>query len=184
MDCIVAGDIGCYSLGALPPYEAMETLVCMGSAVGVGLGMRHALPPEKARTVISLLGDSTFLHGGIPGIVEMVYNPPSTGHVVLILDNGTTAMTGLQEHPGTGRRLDHQPARRVVIEEVVRGCGVERVSVIDPVLDPDGLAASLREAMASGELAVIVARRECLLSVKQRRKQDEAAPPPPEGAGL
>jgi indolepyruvate ferredoxin oxidoreductase alpha subunit len=174
MDCIVAGDIGCYSLGALPPYEAMETLVCMGAAVGVGLGMRHALPPERARRVISLLGDSTFMHGGIPGIVEMVYNPPPTGHVVLVLDNGTTAMTGLQEHPGTGRRLDRRPARQVLIEEVARGCGVGRVEVVDPVADPAGFASALASVLDSGELAVIVARRECLLAVRQRRKHEAA----------
>jgi indolepyruvate ferredoxin oxidoreductase, alpha subunit len=108
LDCIVAGDIGCYSLGVLPPFEAMDTLVCMGAALGVGLGMRHVLPPEQARRVVSVIGDSTFVHSGITGLVEMVYNPPPTGHVVLILDNGTTAMTGMQEHPGTGRTLDHQ----------------------------------------------------------------------------
>ena len=107
LDCIVAGDIGCYSLGVLPPFQAMDTLVCMGAALGVGLGMRHVLPPEQARRVVSVIGDSTFVHSGITGLVEMVYNPPPTGHVVMILDNGTTAMTGMQEHPGTGRTLDH-----------------------------------------------------------------------------
>ena len=76
--------------------------VCMGASIGVGLGLRHVLPPEQARRVVSVIGDSTFVHSGITGLVEMVYNPPPTGHVVLILDNGTTAMTGLQEHPGTG----------------------------------------------------------------------------------
>ena len=74
--------------------------VCMGATIGVGLGLRHVLPPEQARRVVSVIGDSTFVHSGITGLVEMVYNPPPTGHVVLILDNGTTAMTGMQEHPG------------------------------------------------------------------------------------
>ena len=103
----MAGDIGCYTLGALPPLEAMDSLVCMGASIGMGLGLRHVLPPEQARRVVSVIGDSTFVHSGITGLVEMVYNPPPGGHVVMILDNGTTAMTGLQEHPGTGRRLDH-----------------------------------------------------------------------------
>ena len=109
LDCIVAGDIGCYSLGVLPPLEAMDSLVCMGASIGMGLGLRHVLPEPEARRVVSVIGDSTFVHSGITGLVEMVYNPPPTGHVVLILDNGTTAMTGLQEHPGTGRTLDHRP---------------------------------------------------------------------------
>ena len=103
-DCIVAGDIGCYTLGVLPPYQAMDTCVAMGASIGVGLGLRHVLPPEQARRVVSVIGDSTFVHSGITGLVEMVYNPPPTGHVVLILDNGTTAMTGQQEHPARAAR--------------------------------------------------------------------------------
>ncbi len=118
LDCIVSGDIGCYSLGALPPLEAMDSLVCMGASIGMGLGLRHVLPEDQARRVVSVIGDSTFVHSGITGLVEMVYNPPQTGHVVLILDNGTTAMTGLQEHPGTGRSLDHRPAGKVVFEDL------------------------------------------------------------------
>ena len=120
LNCIVAGDIGCYSLGVLPPFEAMDTLVCMGGAIGVGLGLRHSLPPEEARRVVSVLGDSTFVHSGITGLVEMIYNPPATGHVLLILDNGTTAMTGLQEHPGTGRTLDHSKTGKVIFEDLAR----------------------------------------------------------------
>ena len=90
----------------------MDTLVCMGAAHRRGPGHAPLLPPEQARRVVSVIGDSTFVHSGITGLVEMVYNPPPTGHVVLILDNGTTAMTGMQEHPGTGRTLDQpKPAR-------------------------------------------------------------------------
>ena len=94
LGCIVSGDIGCYTLAVLPPYEAVDSCVCMGASMGVGLGLRHALPPEQAKRVVSVIGDSTFFHSGITGLLEMVYNPPPTGHVVLVLDNGTTAMTG------------------------------------------------------------------------------------------
>ena len=83
LGCIVAGDIGCYTLGVLPPFSAMDTCVCMGAAIGVGLGLRHSLPPEQARKVVSVIGDSTFVHSGITGLVEMVYNPPATGHVLV-----------------------------------------------------------------------------------------------------
>lgn len=113
-DCIVSGDIGCYTLSVLPPFETMDSCVCMGASVTVGLGLRHALPPEEAKRVVSVIGDSTFVHSGLTGIAEMVYNPPPTGHVVVILDNGTTAMTGMQEHPGTGRTLDRSAFERTV----------------------------------------------------------------------
>ncbi len=136
LDCIVASDIGCYTLAVLPPFEAADTCVCMGASIGVGLGLRHALPPEQARRVVSTIGDSTFIHSGITGLVEMVYNPPKTGHLVIILDNGTTAMTGMQEHPGTGRTLEHQPTGKVVIEDLVRSLGIASVHVIDPTANP------------------------------------------------
>ncbi len=164
LDCIVAGDIGCYTLGVLPPFSAMDTCVCMGAAIGVGLGLRHVLPPAEACRVVSVIGDSTFIHSGITGMVEMVYNPPATGHVVIILDNGTTAMTGLQEHPGTGRRLNHQPTGRVVFEDLARALGLEHVMVIDPVRDVAQIKPMVKDALARGELTLIVARRPCLLA--------------------
>jgi indolepyruvate ferredoxin oxidoreductase alpha subunit len=173
LDCIVSGDIGCYSLGVLPPFEAMDTLVCMGAAIGVGLGLRHALPPEEARRVVSVIGDSTFVHSGITGLVEMVYNPPPGGHVLIILDNGTTAMTGLQEHPGTGRTLDHQPTGKIRFEQLARSLGVPRVHVVDPTLDPAGFRPLVKECLDSGELAVIVARRNCLLAAGQIKEYEK-----------
>src|SRR5208337_2872427 len=136
LNCIVSGDIGCYTLAVLPPFEAVDSCVCMGASIGVGLGLRHALPPEQAKRVVSVIGDSTFVHSGITGLVEMIYNPPATGHVLLILDNGTTAMTGLQENPGTGRKLDHSRTGRVVFEELARTLGVRNVHVIDPLAQP------------------------------------------------
>ena len=172
-DCIVAGDIGCYTLGVLPPFEAMDTCVCMGAAVGVGLGLRHVLPPEEARRVVSVIGDSTFVHSGITGLVDMVYNPPPTGHVLLILDNDTTAMTGLQEHPGTGRTLDHKPARRLVFEDLARAAGVERVEVIDARKDKEGFERLLLECLGSEQLCVIIARSPCNLAARRLKKLAE-----------
>ncbi|MBN1171160.1 MAG: hypothetical protein JXA67_03220 [Micromonosporaceae bacterium] len=178
LDCIVAGDIGCYSLGVLPPYETFDTLVAMGAALGVGLGLRHALPEAEARRVVSVIGDSTFVHSGITGLVEMTYNPPPTGHVVLVLDNQTTAMTGQQEHPATGRRLNHTPTTRFSIEGVARAIGIDQVAVIDPVADEGGFAALLRERLAANDLSVIVARRPCILAAAGiRRWQAQASGP-------
>ncbi len=174
LGCIVAGDIGCYTLGVLPPFGAMDTCVCMGASIGVGLGMRHVLPEEEARRVVSVIGDSTFVHSGITGIVEMVYNPPPTGHVVLILDNGTTAMTGMQEHPATGRTLEHQATGKVIIEDLARAAGVSHVAVIDPPADPEGFRSLVEEALARRELSVIVARRNCLLAAGKIKAYERA----------
>ena len=133
------------------------------------------LPPEEARKVVSVIGDSTFVHSGITGLVEMVYNPPKTGHVLLIVDNGTTAMTGLQEHPGTGRTLNHSATGKIVFEDLARSFGIERVDVIDAIKDRDGFVKLLKEDLASGKLCVLIARRPCLLAAKQIREYEAAA---------
>jgi indolepyruvate ferredoxin oxidoreductase alpha subunit len=147
----------------------------MGASIGVGLGLRHALPPEQARRVVSTLGDSTFIHSGITGLVEMVYNPPKTGHVVIILDNGTTAMTGLQEHPGTGRTLEHQPTGKVVIEDLVRSLGITNVHITDPTINPAAFQELVAASLARGDLTVIVARRNCLLAAGSIKAYERAA---------
>jgi indolepyruvate ferredoxin oxidoreductase alpha subunit len=190
LDCIVAGDIGCYTLGVLPPFDAMDTCVCMGASIGVGLGLRHVLPPDEARRVVSVIGDSTFIHSGITGLVEMVYNPPATGHLVIVLDNGTTAMTGMQEHPGTGRALDHGPAGKVVIEDVARAVGIPDVAVVDPTLDPAVFQAMVARALQSNALSLIVARHGCVLAAPRIKSyeraialQETGEPTPPGPAG-
>lgn len=169
MNCIVTGDIGCYTLSVLPPFQSMDSCVCMGASITVGLGLRHSLPPEEARRVVSVIGDSTFIHSGIPGIIEMVYNPPDTGHVVIILDNGTTAMTGMQEHPGTGRKLNHEPTHRVVIEDVAKAIGVENVVVTDRV---SVLEKTLEEALMNNKTNLIVMRKMCALLRKKVQKSE------------
>jgi indolepyruvate ferredoxin oxidoreductase, alpha subunit len=177
LDCIVSGDIGCSTLGALPPYEAVDSCVCMGASIGIGLGLRHVLPADEARRVVSLIGDSTFLHSGMTGLVEMIYNPPPTGHLLIILDNSTTAMTGFQEHPGTGRTLEHQPTGKVVLEDLVRALGIENVHVINPVADPGELARAISEGMGNGRINVIVARHTCVLGARQIEGWERAGTP-------
>ncbi len=172
--CIVAGDIGCYTLGVLPPFEALDTCVCMGASITTGAGMRHVLPEADARRVVSIIGDSTFWHTGINGIVELVYNRPKTGHVVLILDNSTTAMTGLQENPGTGRNLSHAPAPQLNLERTLLALGMDEVIVCDPVTERAKLEESIKSALASDKLTCIIARRPCILAaVKIRKYQEE-----------
>lgn len=173
--CIVAGDIGCYTLGVLPPFEAMDTCACMGASIGVGLGLRHVLPRAEARRVVSVIGDSTFVHSGLTGLAEMAYNPPPTGHVVLILDNGTTAMTGLQEHPGTGRRLNHDtPSNKLNYEALALSLGIRDVHTCDPVADPADFEQILCDALKNERLTLIVARKPCPLSSRRREKQAAA----------
>jgi indolepyruvate ferredoxin oxidoreductase alpha subunit len=174
-DAIVAGDIGCYTLGVLPPYQGMDSCVAMGASLGVGLGLRHVLPEKDARRVVSIIGDSTFIHTGVNGLIEMVYNPPATGHVLVVLDNGTTAMTGQQEHPGTGRTLEHEQTGKVSIEGLARAVGVKNVHVIDPIADPAGFEKLLVDALAKSELSVVVARRPCILAAADIRKHEKAA---------
>ena len=173
LDCIVAGDIGCYTLGVLPPFSGMDTCVCMGASIGVGLGLRHVLPAAQARRVVSVIGDSTFIHSGLTGVAEMVYNPPPGGHVLMILDNGTTAMTGQQEHPGTGRGLMHEAAGKIVFEDVLRAMGVDSVVTVDPMASDTDLDQVIREALDSGKLSVIVARRPCILAAPKIRQYEK-----------
>jgi indolepyruvate ferredoxin oxidoreductase alpha subunit len=173
LDCIVAGDIGCYALGVLPPYSAMDCCVCMGSSIGIGLGLRQVLPPAEARRVVSVIGDSTFVHSGMTGLAEMIYNPPPTGHVVVILDNSTTAMTGHQEHPGTGRTLDHAATGKVVYEDLGRALGIEKVHVLPLGKECVEFEQLLKESLASEKLVLIVARRPCVLAAKHIREYEK-----------
>jgi len=168
--CIVAGDIGCYTLGAMPPFSAIDTCVCMGASITVGLGLRQVLPDDQARRVVSVIGDGTFMHTGFAGLAEMVYNRPKTGHVVCILDNLTTAMTGLQEHPGTGRSLDHRPANRILAEEVAKSMGIQNVHVLDGAKELARFEQVLVESLSKEELTVIIARRPCILAAPRIKK--------------
>lgn len=196
LDCIVAGDIGCYTLAALPPLSAMDMMIDMGAAVGMGLGLRHVLPREQAKRVVSVIGDSTFLHGGLPGLVEMAYNTPETGHVLVILDNGTTAMTGQQEHPGTGRQLDGASTHKVSFEAMARAAGVQNVFTVNPVRERARFKEVLTEALRKDELTVLIGRSPCILAagriVAWEKEQKEKAlvaakaaddTPPAEGCG-
>ncbi|MFB1486282.1 MULTISPECIES: thiamine pyrophosphate-dependent enzyme [unclassified Thiocapsa] len=175
LGCIVSGDIGCYTLGVLPPFSAMDTCVCMGASIGVGLGLRHALPEDQARRVVSVIGDSTFVHSGLTGIAEMVYNPPATGHLVMILDNGTTAMTGLQEHPGTGRLLDHSTTNKLSFEGIARAMGVQNVQVVETTDKSISLKDVIAELLAKPETSLLITRQPCVLAAPKIRFYDKAA---------
>ncbi|MFC1930939.1 indolepyruvate ferredoxin oxidoreductase subunit alpha [Chloroflexota bacterium] len=159
---IITGDIGCYTLGAYPPLLAMDTSACMGASIGQALGMEKAGVSDK---VVAVIGDSTFLHSGITGLVNAVYN---RGQItIIILDNGTTAMTGHQEHPGTGISAQGQEANKVELEQLVRGTGVKDVKVVN-AFDIKSLRTSVRSAMDNPELSVIIVRGNCAVRVPKR----------------
>ncbi len=160
MKLMVSGDIGCYTLGALPPLSALDIFMSMGASIGMALGMEKADPASASRTV-AVIGDSTFLHSGVTGLMDMVYNK-SRG-TVIILDNGTVAMTGHQDHPATGVTAQGEETRITAIEDVAAGVGVRRITVLDP-FDIKNLEKVLREELKAEEVSVIIARSPCVLT--------------------
>jgi indolepyruvate ferredoxin oxidoreductase alpha subunit len=159
---IITGDIGCYTLGALPPLNVLDTTACMGAGIGQALGMERAHVKSK---VVAVIGDSTFMHSGITGLVDAVYN---NGHItILILDNRTTAMTGHQEHPGTGISAQGQETCAVDIESLCRGIGVKDVKVIN-AFDVKALRAGVRDSLDRPEVSVIIVRGSCAMLVRKR----------------
>lgn len=156
---IVTGDIGCYTLGSASPLNAMDTCICMGASIGAALGMEKA-NPEMARKTVAVIGDSTFMHSGITGLIDVVYNGGTS--TVLILDNRTTAMTGHQENPVTGHTLMGKPAPEVDMEAIARAVGVNRVRTVDP-MNLAELDAAIKEEVAVSEPSVIIVRRPCAL---------------------
>jgi indolepyruvate ferredoxin oxidoreductase alpha subunit len=156
------GDIGCYTLAALPPLNAVDTCICMGASIGNAFGIELALGDAISGKVVAVIGDSTFFHGGIPSLIDIVYNKGIT--TVIILDNLITAMTGHQEHPGTGKTLMGTKAKRIKIEEVAKGCGVDHVYIVDPY-DLKATKELIKREVKRKAPSVIIARRECALRV-------------------
>ena len=153
----VAGDIGCYTLGALDPLRGLDTSVAMGCSIGVATGMARA---GESRPVLATIGDSTFLHAGLPALIDAVYNGADI--TVLLLDNHTTAMTGGQDHAGTGLTLRGEPAPRVDFEALVRAAGVTWVRKVDSY-DLAVVHQTLREAIAHRGVSVVISDRPCVI---------------------
>jgi indolepyruvate ferredoxin oxidoreductase alpha subunit len=165
METIHATDIGCYTLGFLPPLSMGDFLVCMGSSVGTGCGFSQATDKK----VISFIGDSTFFQSGIAGLVNAVFNNHDL--TLVILDNGTTAMTGHQPHPGVDMAaLGMAGYGRISIEAVVRALGVEHVAVIRPYKVKKSIE-TLREALAFKGVSVVISQEMCALYAKSLKKQ-------------
>ncbi len=154
----VMGDIGCYTLGAIEPLKAIDTCVCMGASIGIAIGMAKAGATD--RPVVATIGDSTFIHAGIPALIDAVYN--NANITVLLLDNHTVAMTGGQDHPGTGRTLRGEETHRLDFEQLIRAIGVKWVKCVDSY-DLATLYQSCREATEYDGVAVVISNRPCVL---------------------
>ncbi|MCL5072068.1 MAG: indolepyruvate ferredoxin oxidoreductase subunit alpha [Actinobacteria bacterium] len=159
---VVMGDIGCYTLSVLPPLNALDSCLCMGAGIGQALGMEKAKPDMKDK-VVSVIGDSTFFHSGITSLIDSTYNN-GTG-LIIILDNGTTAMTGHQVHPGVGKTLSGNDTVELKPEYFAKAAGVKNIRVVDPY-DLMLLEKVFREELERNELSVIVCRRICALLEK------------------
>ncbi|MDD3920694.1 MAG: indolepyruvate ferredoxin oxidoreductase subunit alpha [Eubacteriales bacterium] len=162
----VMGDIGCYTLAALPPLSAMDACLCMGASIGMAGGAERAQGKEFSKNTVAVLGDSTFIHSGITSLVDAVYNQEAI--TVLILDNRITGMTGHQQNPASGKDIHGNPAPAVNLEKLCESCGVEHVRVVDP-FDLKATEQALREETARDAVSVVIARRPCALLDKTVR---------------
>jgi indolepyruvate ferredoxin oxidoreductase alpha subunit len=154
-DVVVAGDIGCYNLGALPPFNATDTMGAMGASVGVAHGFDVAGIPDR---FVAVIGDSTFFHAGIPPLLDIVHNGGKS--TVVILDNQTTAMTGHQDHPGVGVNLRGEAVTKVEIENVVRACGVTDVHKVNG-FDVRAVEKTFKEALVFDGPSVVIVEGPC-----------------------
>lgn len=159
----VLGDIGCYTLGAVAPLSAMDAVVCMGASIGMAIGFDKA-DPEAHKRSVAVIGDSTFCHSGVTGLMDAVYNRSNV--TVIILDNRTTGMTGHQNHPATGKTIKNEPTYELDLEQVCRAVGVKSVNTVDPN-DIGTFEKVLKEELLKEEVSVIIAKRPCVLLTKK-----------------
>ncbi|MEG1523906.1 MAG: indolepyruvate ferredoxin oxidoreductase subunit alpha [Clostridia bacterium] len=166
---IIAGDIGCYTLGCSAPLSAMDSVVCMGGGFSVAMGMSKAFEAVSDTThkIFGVVGDSTFFHSGMTGAAEIIYNK---GRLIpCVLDNSITGMTGHQENPGSGMTLNGEIADRIVIEDVLTAFGYQQIFIVDPQ-DLNAMQKAVDDALAATEPAAIIARRPCLLIKRMHHK--------------
>lgn len=156
----VSGDIGCYTLAAFPPIASMDTAICMGASIGMALGFEKARGKDFAKKSVAVIGDSTFLHSGITGLIDVVYNKGNT--TTIILDNSITGMTGHQENPSTGYNLKGEPTFAIDFEALGRAIGIKRVQVVD-AYDIEKLEKVIKEEINAEEPSLIITKKPCIL---------------------
>lgn len=158
--CTVLGDIGCYTLGAVPPLSTIEMTLCMGASISALHGFNKVGGEETEKKTVAVIGDSTFMHSGMTGLANIAYN--QTNSTVIILDNSITGMTGHQQNPTTGYNIKGDPAGKIDLEALVKAMGIERVRVVDPY-NLEECDRVIKEELAVSEPSVIISRRPCAL---------------------
>ncbi|MBN1366171.1 MAG: indolepyruvate ferredoxin oxidoreductase subunit alpha [Syntrophaceae bacterium] len=156
----VHGDIGCYTLSYMKPLEGLHSCICMGASIGMAHGMSKAMKEKGKGKVVGIIGDSTFLHSGITPLLDMAYNQSDA--LIIILDNSTTAMTGMQEHPGTGYTLMGKKTKKVNLKDLISALGIDNIKIIDP-MDYKAASSAIKEELANEGPSVIVAQSPCIL---------------------
>lgn len=161
-DFVIAGDIGCYTLGGSAPLNALDSVVCMGGGFSVAMGMAKAfeLTKQTEKKVFGVMGDSTFFHSGMTGAAEIIYNKGKL--IPVVLDNSITGMTGHQENPGSGYTLQGDIAEKLKIEDVLTSYGYKKIIIVDPQ-NLAQMEQAVQDSLASTEPAAIITRRPCLL---------------------
>lgn len=159
-NCTVLGDIGCYTLGAVPPLSTIEMTLCMGASIGATHGFNKILGEKSEGKTVAVIGDSTFVHSGITGLANVAYNQSNS--TVIILDNSITGMTGHQQNPTTGFNIKGDPAGKINLEALVKSMGINRVRIVDPY-NLKECDAAIKEELAAPEPSVIISRRPCAL---------------------
>jgi indolepyruvate ferredoxin oxidoreductase alpha subunit len=156
---VFGGDIGCYMLAGCPPHNIQDWLISMGSSIGISHGVRKS----GSQKVISIIGDSTFFHAGIPALINTVFN--KSNPLIIILDNGTTGMTGHQPHPGVGKTGSGEETPALKLEDMVLACGVKNLKTIDPV-NQEEFISTIKDFLEKKEVSVIVAKHPCIFLKK------------------
>jgi indolepyruvate ferredoxin oxidoreductase alpha subunit len=164
---VATGDIGCYTLGALPPFNALDTTFCMGAGIGNAFGIEKVKRSALGKKLVAVIGDSTFLHSGIAPLIDIVFNKGIT--TVILMDNSTTGMTGHQQHPGMGKTIRELETHAINYEELVRAIGIRHIKVIDPY-NLEETEAAIKEALALEEPAMVISRRPCVMLESERAK--------------
>jgi indolepyruvate ferredoxin oxidoreductase, alpha subunit len=173
----VHGDIGCYTLSYMKPLEGLHSCICMGASIGMAHGMSKAMKEKGKGKVVGVIGDSTFLHSGITSLLNVAYN--NSDALIIILDNSTTAMTGMQEHPGTGFTLMGKEAKKVDLKILVSALGIQNIKVIDPNNQKETRNA-IKEELAKDGPSVIIAQSPCVLFKRANIKATSALKVDPE----
>ena len=167
----VHGDIGCYTLSYMKPLEGLHSCICMGASIGMAHGMSKAMKEKGKGKVVGVIGDSTFLHSGITSLLNMAYN--NSDALIIILDNSTTAMTGMQEHPGTGFTLMGKEAKKVNLKDLVSALGIDNIKIVDP-MDQKAMTSAIKEELAKDGPSVIISQRPCALFKRSNIKPQPA----------